>query len=181
MKYLVVIITLLVVNVRVQAQNKNAIVFNSYNAIGFVAGKSPVALAAQTENGIKIKNWFIGAGIGIDNYYKKTMPLSGAIKKEFMLKTNSLFLYANVGGNIIPGDKEIKRAFTIISTTGGLYLDAGVGYKIKITTGSSIYFTLGNSYKNLKETETSADSGFPYYYTTKHNLSRIAVKAGFQF
>ncbi|MGG9961117.1 hypothetical protein [Ferruginibacter sp. SUN106] len=181
MKYLVVIVALVLFSVNVLAQKKNTIVFNSYNAIGFVAGKSPVALVAQTENGIKIKSWFIGAGIGIDNYYKKTIPLFGAVKKEFVLKSNSLFLYANIGGNIIAADKEIKKTFSTISTTGGFYLDAGVGYKIKITKGSSIFFTLGNSLKNMKETETSTDSGFPYYYTTKRNLSRIAVKAGFQF
>ena len=88
------------------AQRKHAVVFNSYNSVGFVAGKMPIAFAAQTENGIKFKHWFIGVGFGIDYYYMQTLPLFGAIKKEFLIKNNSLFLYGNAGGNFIAIDKE---------------------------------------------------------------------------
>jgi len=46
-----------------EAQKKRGLTFNSYNSAGLVAGKLPVTFAAQTENGITINNWFVGAGL----------------------------------------------------------------------------------------------------------------------
>jgi hypothetical protein len=165
----------------VRAQKKHTVVFNSYNAVGFVAGKLPVTFAAQTENGIKYKNWFIGIGFGIDLYYKESMPLFAAIKKEFLVKNNSIFLYANTGGNIITKQKSVAGFFSTIKTQGGFYGDAGIGYKIKILKQSNVFFSLGNTVKNIKETEESIDTGFPYYYQTKYKFSRIIFKVGYQF
>ncbi len=166
----------------VTAQKKNALVFNSYNSVGFVAGKLPVTFAAQTENGITYKNWFIGAGFGIDNYYKKTLPLFVAIKKEFPFKTNSLFLYVNAGTNFIAKDKVITNVFSTESSQGGFYGDAGIGYKIKSGKRSSVFFNLGNTVKNIKETETTTDFlGMPGIYESQHKFSRIAFKTGYQF
>jgi hypothetical protein len=163
------------------AQQKNGTVFNSYNSVGFVAGKLPVSFAAQTENGIKYKNWFAGAGFGIDTYFWKSLPFFFTVKKEFAFKNNSIVLYANAGTHIIKKNKKIEGIFSTTETQGGFYGDAGAGYKIKITKNSNIFFTLGNTVKHIKQTEESTGTGFPYYYTTKHKLSRIAFKIGYQF
>jgi hypothetical protein len=181
MKNVILFATVIFFYAKAGAQKKHAVVFNSYNAAGFVAGKLPVTFAAQTENGIQFKHWFIGAGFGIDNYYRQTLPLFGAIKKEFPLKVNSLFLYANAGGNLVAKNKEIKNTFSNVSTKGGLYLDAGIGYKIKAGKSSGFYFSLGNTLKELKQTEASADGGFTYTYLTENKFSRISFKMGFQF
>jgi hypothetical protein len=163
------------------AQKRPAVVYNSYNAVGFVAGKLPVSFAAQTENGIKYKNWFMGAGFGIDLYYKESLLLFAAVKKEFPVKNNSIFFYANAGGNIIAKNKNVSGFFSTIKTQGGFYADAGVGYKIKTTKRSNIFFSVGNTVKNIKETEESTDTGFPYSYETKRKFSRIAFRLGYQF
>jgi hypothetical protein len=163
------------------AQQKHGAVFNSYNSVGFVAGKLPVSFAAQTENGIKYKNWFAGAGFGIDTYWWQSLPLFFAFKKEFSFKNSGIILYVNTGTNIIKKNKKIVGAFSTTETLGGFYGDAGAGYKIKITKSSSIFFTLGNTVKHITQTEQSVDTGLPYYYTTKHKLSRIAFKIGYQF
>jgi hypothetical protein len=163
------------------AQKRTAVIFNSYNTVGFVAGKLPVSFAAQTENGIKYKNWFIGTGFGIDLYYKESLLLFAAVKKEFPVKNNSFFLYANTGGNFITKHKNVPGFFSTIKTQGGFYADAGVGYKIKTTKRSNIFFSVGNTIKNIKETEESIDTGFPYSYQTKNKFSRIAFKIGYQF
>ena len=181
MRYLILLATVFLFFITVSAQQKHTVTFNSYNSVGFVAGKLPIAFAAQTENGIKIKNWFIGAGFGIDNYYKKTLPLFGAIKKEFPFKSSSLFLYGNAGRNLIAYDKEIKNTFSNISNKGGLYIDAGVGYKIKVNKNSGIFFSMGNTLKKINETETSTDTGFPYAYQAKREFSRISLRIGLQF
>jgi len=181
MKYAILMIAELLFCLSISAQHRHALAFNSYNSVGCVAGKAPLDFAAQTENGIKFRHWFIGAGFGMDNYYRKTLPLFGALKKEFIIKNNSLFLYGNAGGNLIARDKEIRKAFSTVSSEGGLYLDAGVGYKIKLGKKTGIFFSLGNTLKTIKETEISTDSGFPYYYRTENKLSRVSFKMGFQF
>jgi hypothetical protein len=163
------------------AQKRTAVIFNSYNAVGFVAGKLPVSFAAQTENGIKYKNWFIGAGFGIDLYYKESLLLFAAVKKEFPLKRNSFFLYANTGGSFITKNKNIPGFFSTIKTQGGFYADGGIGYKIKTTRHSNIFFSVGNAVKSIKETEESIDTGFPFLYETKRKFSRIAFRLGYQF
>jgi hypothetical protein len=180
MKYLFLFVTATILYGVAVAQKKQKIVFNSYNSIGFVAGKSPVEFAAQTENGIKINNWFVGAGIAIDNYFIQSLPVFASLKKEFLFKTNSLFLYANAGTNFIAKDKNVVKGFSKIETIGQFYADAGVGYKINISKTRSVILSLGNTRKNIKQTETSTDTGFPYSYLTKNKLSCITFKIGLQ-
>ena len=167
---------------KVAAQKKVAATFNSYNSAGFIAGKLPVAFAAQTENGIAYKKWFAGAGVAIDLYYKETLPLFAAVKKDFSLKTNSLFLYVNAGKNIVAKDKKIVGIFSTIETKGGFYADAGVGYKIKIAKKSSFFFSIGNTVKNIRQIETTLDFfGMPGISDTHYKFSRLIFRLGYQF
>lgn len=182
MKNIYVVFTFIVFSFLGNAQEKHSVIFNSYTAIGFVAGKAPVDFAAQTENGIGYKNWFIGAGLGIDLYYKTTLPVFIAIKKEFPLKNNSWFIYANGGTHTATNNKKNVGTFSTITTKGGFYGDAGIGYKIKTRKRQSVFFTIGNTIKNMEETEVY-DNGFgmPGIYYTQNKLSRIAFKMGYQF
>ncbi len=182
MKYLFLLAVLPLFISTIKAQKKHKIFFNSYNSVGFVAGKLPVTFAAQTENGIKYKNWFAGGGVGIDLYFVESLPLFAAFKKQFSYKNNKFFLYANTGGNIITKNKTIVGFFSTVTTRGGFYGDAGVGYKIKTSQTSSIFFSLGNTLKKIHRVEASSDNlGMPWVSYTHFNFNRIAFKAGFQF
>ena len=179
---MVLIILLFIIWGNTIAQKKQGVVFNSYNSIGFVAGKLPIGFTAQTENGIKIKGWFIGAGFGIDTYFAESMPLFTAVKKEFIFKKNSFFLYAAAGENLIVKNKTIVGTFTTVQRKGGFYGDAGVGYKIITAKNSSVYFSLGNTIKKQTESAFASDVfGMPGIYYTQYKFSRIAFKLGFQF
>ena len=186
MKYLFITILFFACNLKTAAQKKGAAIFNSYNSVGFVAGALPVAFAAQTENGITYKNWFAGAGLAIDLYYKETLPLFAAVKKDFPFKANSFFLYVNAGKNIVAKNKKIVGTFSTIETQGGFYADAGVGYKLKIARKGNIFFSIGNTVKNILQHET----GFTYDFLgmpgvidtyKKYKFSRISFKTGYQF
>ena len=182
MKALILVFAAVFILNNAGAQKKNSIIFNSYNSLGFVAGKSPIAFTAQTENGIVFKNWFFGAGVGIDEYYIKTIPLFGSVKKIIPLKSNSIFLYANAGGNIITGDKTQKKIYSTLFTKGGFYGDAGLGYKIKTGKKSNAFFSIGNTIKTITETENMFDIwGMGGVYFARHNLSRVSLKLGYQF
>jgi hypothetical protein len=165
------------------AQQHRAIAFNSYTAAGFVTGKLPPGFIAQTENGIKFNNWFIGAGFGIDNYYRQTLPLFAAIKKEFPFKkANSLFLYANAGKNLVTKDKSLNNSFFHSTTKGGFYGDAGVGYKIRACKKVAAFFCIGNTIKNIREIGEAQDAyGTPGIYDAYRKFARVSFKLGFQF
>jgi hypothetical protein len=154
-----------------------------FSAIGFVTGKLPVAFTAQIENGISFKNWFVGAGFGIDLYYKKTLPLFIAVKKEFSFKKSSLFLYANAGKNIILKNKQtVIGRYQMILSQGGFYGDAGIGYKMKTSKRSNVFFSLGSTVKYIEEIEKATDFlGMPGISDVRYKFSRISFRIGFQF
>lgn len=163
------------------AQQQHSPVFNSYNSIGFVAGKSPVAFTAQTVNGLSFNKWFVGAGFGIDDYFIKTLPLFIDVKRAFDFKKSHLFLYADVGSHFVTKDKRTTTSFSTLTNTGNLYLDAGLGITIKTAFKNAVFFSVGNTLKNITKTETSLDTGYPYKSKTDYKLSRIVFKAGYRF
>ena len=141
MRYLILITSLFFLSSQTMAQTKVKVQFNSYNSIGIVAGKSPVAYTAQTVNGVKFNNWFLGVGFGIDNYFIKTLPLFADVKKEFVFKKVRLFLYADAGGQFVTKDRKKVMGLYIYRTQGNLYLDGGLGVKIKTGKKSNIFFS----------------------------------------
>lgn len=183
MKYLFFCVVIFLIYSDAGAQKKNKVIFNSYNSAGFVSGKLPLAFTAQTENGISFKNWFVGAGFGIDLYYKKTLPLFVAVKKEFSFKKNSLFLFANAGKNIIPKNEQIiADRFSTVLSQGGFYGDAGIGYKMKTSKRSNVFFSLGSTVKYIEEIEKATDFlGMPQFSDINYKFNRISFRIGFQF
>ena len=180
MRYLIMTGLLFTMNKTV-AQTNSIVQFNSYNAVGFVAGRSPIAFTAQTVNGVKFNNWFAGAGFGIDNYFIKTLPLFFDLKRDVYIRHFNLFLFADIGTHFPIKDKEVKTTYSVFTTKGDLYLDAGIGCKFKTGKRSHIFLSLGNTYKKITQTEESTDVGFPYKNETVNTMSRISFKMEFQF
>ena len=180
MRYLALIIGLFLMGIKSTAQ-KTSTAFNSYNSVGFLAGKSPVAFTAQTVNGVQFHGWFAGAGFGIDSYYISSLPLFIDVKKEFSLKKTRVFLYGDLGTHFITKDKTTSTGFSTTVTKGDLYLDAGAGLKIKVTRNSHVFFSVGNTLKKIKQTETSPDTDYPFKYESSYDLSRLCFRMGYQF
>ncbi|MGC4104498.1 hypothetical protein [Ferruginibacter sp.] len=179
----ILITVLLLCSTALLAQKKHAVQFDSYNSGGVAIGKLAKLFAAQTENGIAFKNWFAGLGFGIDNYYVKTLPLYGAVKKIFPVKRTAVFLYADIGGNFIAGSKSEKASYySTLFRKGGFYADAGAGYMVSTGKSTHIFLSIGNAVKHIEETEkTYFIDGPGGVYDTKRKFSRIVVKLGFQF
>jgi hypothetical protein len=163
------------------AQTNKDAGFESYNAVGFLAGKSPVAFSAQTVNGLRYRGWFVGAGFGIDEYVISSLPLFLDVKKAFSVKNAHLFLYGDAGTHFITKNKNRMLAFSKEQTEAKLYLDAGLGVKIKTGKHNNVFFTIGNSLKTVEETESSLDTGFPYSNQTRYKFNRISFRLGYQF
>lgn len=161
--------------------------FNSINSIGLAGGQSDPQLIFQSVNGLKFSNWYLGIGVGIDNYKYKTLPLFLDVRR-YLGKKKSGFVYGDVGYNFplknTPGP-EISY-YTSYKFVGGSYADMGIGYQFLLTKKSSIAFTLGYSYKDLKtEVETAyicLVGPCPVDYSTyKFSYNRVMMKVGWVF
>lgn len=166
---------------------KKKIKFHSINSFGLIAGESNFSTAIQTVNGIRFSNWFAGAGIGIDHYAYKTLPLFFDVRKYFGVEKNA-FIYGDIGYGFPMKNKRGKESFRndVYHFTGGIYTDFGLGYSIPLLKKTALAFSLGYSYKKLQGEFGSriCPNNSPCYinYTqSTFKYSRIMLKAGVVF
>lgn len=146
----------LLISENVQAQPAR-LSYSSQSYAGLVTGESGSAAQVQIINGVQWKNWFAGAGAGIDWYYFRSVPVFLSINRHWLQKNRrSLFVSADAGYNAAwaekvyydfpPYDREYK---------GGLYWATGVGYKLGVgKSDNAVLFHLGYSYKKLGEEQS---------------------------
>lgn len=155
--------------------------FTSINSAGVMMGQSNPQLAVQTVNGVQHGAWFLGAGVGLDYYYQRTIPLFLELRRLIIPKKH-LYLYAD-GGINMPYIKENEEEMWLKSDKkSGVYFDAGAGYLFTMekTTG---FFSIGYSTKTYREIiEHSYIWGPPNMPVQRdryrYAFNRISVKAG---
>ena len=173
---------------KIQAQHK--IKFTSTNLAGLLTGSSEPAFQLQTINGIRYKDFSAGIGVGMDNYYFKTIPLFLHLTRNINIKNFSPFVYSDIGMNF-PEDRDNKNAeyWNSRKYSEGFYFDLGLGYSFPVYKKISMVFSLGYSQKNMNEERSSGYfMGFPNpvyhklpneYYS--YTFRRISLKAGLSF
>jgi hypothetical protein len=154
---------------------------------GVVAGESAAKPLAQLETGIKYDRYFTGIGIGLDHYYLKSIPLFAGWRMNFG-KTRLFFLYINEGYNFPYNNKSLNdNTFkTTDDFNGGFYMDAGVGYRILLTSYHRLLFSAGYSRKDIVN-----KVGYTYpcfdppcleqIYNYRYSLGRIITKLSWEF
>lgn len=164
--------------------------FSSINQFGVLTGEKAPSPVLQSINGFRYKTWFAGAGIGLDNYKRTTIPLFLDIRKDLGNKANTPFLYADGGYHLVMDD-GYKNASSINKYEGGLYYDVGFGYKLALKAKQAFLISAGYSVKSLTEKQywdlTLVDifcaggscDGYRGSYT--YRLNRLSFKVGFQF
>jgi len=128
--------------------------FSSINQIGLLAGENSEAFQVQTINGLRYNTWMVGAGVGIDGYRYRSIPLFLHGEKEFGLKSNVIFLYSDIGLNYPWIKTEQKSFWSEGDYHHGVYFDGGIGYKVPIKK-QSVLFSSGFSLKEFKENRAS--------------------------
>src|SRR5215217_526732 len=88
--------TILLISVA-NAQGSGKIKFGSINSVGWLKGDSRNMVQAQSINGIRYKSFFCGIGVGLDNYYYKTIPVFADIRKNILSRKSTPFVYADLG------------------------------------------------------------------------------------
>lgn len=143
------------VQAQIEKRNIPKIQFQSSFQSGLLFGQtgSKVALTVNVVNGFKFNGWFGGLGFGIDYYGKKrAVPLFLTLQKDISSKINTLFLYGNIGYNLawLKADEKMILVQNY-KQSGGLFFDAGVGYKFKIYRKNMLGLSTGYALKQIIE------------------------------
>lgn len=147
--------------------------FNSINQFGMLAGEKGSDILLQSVNGVRYKTWFLGAGIGLDTYYAKTVPLFLSIRKSLLNRSNTPFLYVDGGIQVMAEKNNLdKDIFGWHSYDPGAYYDLGLGYYIGLKNKDAVLMTIGYSGKELEFTDYSGR----YDYKFK----RFSLKVGYR-
>lgn len=177
----------------ISAQQKNItklFQFHSINNVGLLEGQAGSAFQLQTINGAQYKSWFAGAGVGLDYYRFRSIPLFIDIRKEFGKRDSKFFVYADAGIIFSWGNDKQKMTYASDDKfSNGFYSDAGIGYKIAVGKKNSLMISFGYSFKNLKETYSPSLFSYGiralYVYgqeeENSYSLNRINIKMGWRF
>ena len=192
MRLIPILLLLTMVSLSSQAQEKTReqkLSFESGVAVAALNGSATSTLHIQTVHGIALKNSFAGAGVGIDYYRYRTIPVFLQVRQEIGKRKNRFFLYTDGGYNIdwlTDRTKEPDFGQTV-KYKGGWYYDLGAGYKVGLKDEKALLFSIGYSYKEVQRKVyyktclvaggICMDDVARYEYT----MSRIALRGAFRF
>jgi hypothetical protein len=200
-KYLLVFFVAVALGKNSNAQDKgnSKTVFHSINTIGLLHGKDGYAEQLQSINGLQLKSWFAGLGIGLDEYRFRTIPLFIDIRKEFGKTAHKWFAYADVGYSFYwQKDTDVKTFPKDSKVQNGFCAETGIGYSIKLNQKLWLLFSGGYSYKTMKEegrnvyfnpADPPITGGMWIDYapaygditSEQYHLSRLVLKVGLSF
>lgn len=188
-KYFLLIVFVIVCILLFAQQKKAGYTFHSINNLSLVNGSNAVSASLQSVNGFKKGLWFAGAGVGIDYYLYRTVPLFADLRYAFGKKKNNFFAYADAGINFnwvqdqFIDNPTVWNGNTSNTFQNGMYTDAGLGYSIQTKNKNALVLSLGHSVKSLKELEKYRDWRTQELLTkiNSYNLNRIMIKVGWQF
>ena len=122
--------------------------------MGLVAGESNTKPVFQLSGGLVYKHHFGGIGVGYDMYGFNTFPLFADWRMAFGKKKTG-FLYANAGYNFRGNYKEEEEfSKTADRLRGGFYMDAGIGYRLRLGSFNRLSFSAGYSRKDISHKKT---------------------------
>jgi hypothetical protein len=157
-------------------------------SIGAIGGESTVKPIAQLSSGLSFDRWFTGIGTGVDQYNFKSIPLFADLRMNFG-KTRSGFLYANGGYNFPYDNKSKNLGYGEADSHmyGGFYMDAGIGYRIRLNSSHRLLFSAGYSQKRINDRigysliycpTCREEDVYTYHYTMGRIVSKISLEWG---
>lgn len=153
MKIISVLIFFIALSFITNAQEKetsSSTNFYSTVSAGYLFGESGVFPGAHITSGISIQHYKLGIGGGYDGYRFKSFPIFAGISRDFG-RTKNFFGFIN-GGYHFPKREETYDIWSIPGTEkweGGLYADAGLGFRIKLGKKNNLLLSSSYNYKKL--------------------------------
>jgi hypothetical protein len=191
LKLFLIALLFLLVALASRAQSP-AVVYRGFGLGGAMHGGSDSEWQLQIIQGISYKTFFAGAGIGIDPYYQRSIPVFLDLRKNILQKKQTPFLYLDLGASL-PADRNTGETIWLGSVTSkyrsGYYYDLGAGYSIPVKGRFSFVMSLGYSQKSMKVDKTyTYDSDFigpfgseVYYENYNYTFRRLSFKIGVGF
>ncbi len=134
-----------------QSQKQPAKVsFASVNQVGLLVGGRESA-TIQTINGVRLNKWQAGIGTGIDFYGQRSVPLFLDIRHHFKASGNKPFVYADAGVNFQWLNHIQDEIQGFPDAKPGLFYEGGVGYYLPVKQQWDLLFSIGYSYKRIKD------------------------------
>jgi hypothetical protein len=160
-KYFIQIIVCSLLFFTAYTQDKPATVeklkFTSSVQVGILEGQAKnTAAQFQILNGFRKNGWLASIGAGIDYYGgKRSVPLFIDIKRDFRKGKFTPFIYLAGGYNFSWLRANEKTKFWWGSPDneekGGVFYDAGAGYKLSFKNNMALGFSAGYSFKQQSE------------------------------
>ena len=155
-------------------------------SVGIAGGESIAKPLFQVTTGVNFHTWFVGLGGGADQYRFESYPVFADWRLNFG-KQQVGFVYANAGYHFPSHSKATDDEFlTTDKLQGGFYMDAGVGYRVKLGALHRLLFSAGYSQKDVKNTV-----GFTFpclvppcpeeIYNYQYRLGRVVAKLSWEF
>ncbi|HEY0611807.1 MAG TPA: hypothetical protein VGD35_19180 [Chitinophaga sp.] len=122
--------------------------------------------------------WQAGVGIGLDDYSVQSAPVFADIRYDFSRKDQTLFVYTGAGASIPWPTKSQKGLEEPAKKTPGLYLHAGLGYKIRMKHNRSLHIAAGYAHAEMDiEYEWEGRT----YRTYNYSYNRVTIALGYSF
>lgn len=181
------IIALIFLPLGLFAQNKNTSTsgWRTITSVGLVAGESDTKPVFQLAGGIVRDRHFAGIGVGYESYRFNSFPVFANWQMDFGRKRTG-FLYAS-GGYNFPGHYRGEDEFSKKTDRlkGGFYMDAGMGYRIRLGMFNRLSFSAGYTRKDVRNIKTYA---YPCYTGNcpdninefKYSLGRMVAKMSWE-
>jgi hypothetical protein len=169
-----------------KTQEKKGIHYSALLQGGIMSGKHSNELVYQFINGVRYRNTFLGAGVGVDPYGIRTIPVFLSLRQQVFSKKNTPFIYLDLGLSIPENKRDSISTWwwtkKYITYRKGLYYDIGAGYELPISDQFRVLMSVGYSRKESTEyhtwgpaTSNDYTERFDFFYR------RISVKLGVRF
>lgn len=191
-KYTVFILIMAVMVQASMAQakaDKQKIILGSISNIGLINGSNGPSVSLQTILGASFMGSFAGVGAGLDYYRFRSIPLFFDLRHEFGKGHRNIFVYGDIGYNydwLSDKNKENNYLFSISNYKGGIYYDAGLGYKISFNRKDALLLSVGYSEKKIENEAGATFCPFagpcsPDMEKYSYTMRTLIIKAGWRF
>ena len=190
MKYIILCCLLFGLHTNAQQKEthvkKSTVTYHSTLQGGILKGETTSAFQLLHINGVQYKTWFGGIGVGIDNYFMRTVPIFAEVRKDILNKRSTPFVYAGIGPQVMWLKEQEKMQFVSADYNSGIYYRIGAGYKLSISQKHALMIEAGYSLKKVNYTYNYVNPCLigpctEYKNNMDYTLRRLSFQLGFIF
>ncbi|MBX9890681.1 MAG: hypothetical protein K2Y12_00025 [Chitinophagaceae bacterium] len=165
--------------------------YSAIHQLGVLSGSSGEAFQIQSIHGIKKKNYFIGAGLGIDYYHTRTVPVFAAFRMHPIQQQAMPWLYLDLGVSA-PWATDQQKGSNMWGVTNKnyrttLFWDAGIAFRLTNKKDKGLLLQFGYSAKEMRYAYDAWNWIRPWPSTpeqtttnVREQFKRLSIKLGWQ-